>query len=176
MDRMSAHPSRIRARTAGPGSLSSWTRAVAASAPSNTTFSVCWTLIPASFRALKTWARTPTRSRCLTVRSQLAGERSQRLTAFGMRPEDLKAETILTTSAAMAFCACSVEAPTWWVPTTPGRRPTGSSNDPVPPAGSRLEDVEAGPDPLLLDRLAEGRRVDHLPAARVHERGAGLSA
>src|ERR1035437_10139435 len=41
-----------------------------------------------------------------------------------------------TVSSAIAFCACSVEAPTWCVPMTAGRRAIPSSKVPVPPAGS----------------------------------------
>src|SRR5207237_1177322 len=59
---MSGDSARMASRAACGGALSRWTRATAADAPSKTTFSVSWTLMPACLSWLKTAESTPTRS------------------------------------------------------------------------------------------------------------------
>ena len=95
----------MRSSAAGLGAWSRWTRATAASAPSKTTFSVSWTLIPAARSVSKTWASTPGRLRWRTISRWVAGERSARLTQFGTRPVATKLATTRTVSAAIAACA-----------------------------------------------------------------------
>jgi hypothetical protein len=59
---MSGDSARMASRAPCGGALSRWMRATAAAAPSKTTFSVSWTLMPARLSWLKTAESTPTRS------------------------------------------------------------------------------------------------------------------
>ena len=72
---MSALPALMRSHSAGDGAPSRLMRATAASAPSNTMFSVSCTLRLRRRRWLKTCASTPGRSRCRTTSMCVAGVR-----------------------------------------------------------------------------------------------------
>ena len=69
------------------------------------------------------------------MRVALPSPRGARLTQLRASPA-ANASTISTTPAAMAVWACSVEAPMWWVATTPGCLASGESHSAVPEPGS----------------------------------------
>ena len=69
----------------------------------------------------------------------------------------------------MATCAWSVEAPTWWVPYTPGVCDDRIAEAARAPGRLVLEDVEPRADPLLPRPPAERRLVHHRAARRVDQ-------
>ena len=105
--------------------------ATAASPPRKTRFTMCSTFRCAALSRSRTWASTPTRSRWRTVRVTDPSRSGSRFTQWRASP-DMNASTISVTPAAIARCACTVDAPMWWVATTFGCRASGESHEPLP--------------------------------------------
>ncbi len=100
------------------------------------TFSISWTLIPAALIASSVCARVPGRSRWRTTIEDVAGVWVARFTTLGTVPVSANTRTMRTASAAIASCACSVDAPMWCVPYTLGRPVSSGAKSPVPVDGS----------------------------------------
>jgi len=113
-------------------------RTMAASSPSNTLLAISCTSSPAASIAPSSAASTPVALACRTVSRQAAGVARSRvmLTTLGTSRPAANSPTMRTASAAIACCACSVDAPMWAVPMTPGSAASSEENSPADAAGS----------------------------------------
>ena len=104
-----------------------------------TMFSSSWTLSWCLDNSLKTWASTPTLSKCLMLILWSLVRSFSLLTQFSLStdPEDANFLIILTASSPIAYSDCFVLAAMWWVPYTLGCLVRGVSKGPLE-AGSLL--------------------------------------